>query len=406
MLLYWIWFAQLNKLSTVQKNLLLQHFHDPEEIYHCRAATLAKLDGVTEAMCHGLEDKDLTAAESILQQCDELGIGIVTQQDDTYPARLKNTYDPPIVLYFKGTLPQWDAQPVIAIVGTRKATPYGLTVAGRFGKQIAASGALVISGAASGVDAYAMQGALQADKPVVGVLGCGVDQVYPKSNKELFSNVLQNGCLLSEYPPKSQAMSWHFPERNRIVTGISNGVLVVEAPEKSGAMISARHAIEQGRDVFAVPGNVDVPTCAGSNALLQDRAIPALSGWDVVKEYAQLWPDVVKRQNVEYHTPQEQLQKVAQTVRFSADLQNGEERFRKKDIDKDKESTYSVLNEQLPPLSKEEKAVLSLIGKEPIGVDEVIAGTDMTPGTVKAILTKLTIKRLTVNHPGGRVSLK
>ena len=406
MLLYWIWFAQLNKLSTAQKNLLLQHFHDPEEIYHCRLSALSKLEGVTEAMCNALEDKDLTAAEKILQQCDELGIGIVTQQDETYPARLKNTYDPPIILYFKGTLPQWDAQPVIAIVGTRKATPYGLTVAGRFGKQIAASGALVVSGAAFGIDTYAMQGALQAGKQVVGVLGCGVDQVYPKSNKELFNDILQKGCLLSEYPPKSQAMSWHFPERNRIVTGISNGVLVVEAPEKSGAMISARHAIEQGRDVFAVPGNVDVPSCAGSNALLQDRAIPALSGWDVVKEYAQHWPDVVKRQNVEYHTPQEQMQKVAQTVCLPANIQNTEENSRKKGIDKDRESTYSVLNEQLPPLCDDEKAVLSLIGKEPIGVDEVIAGTDMTPGAVKAILTKLAIKRLTVGHPGGRISLK
>lgn len=401
MLLYWIWFAQLNKIPALLKQAMLRQFHDPEEIYHSEAASLAAVQGMTETAMQALEDKDLAPAQKILEECEQKGIGVLTLHDRAYPNRLRNTADAPVLLYFKGKLPDWDAQPVIGIVGTRKASSYGLSTAGRFGKQIAACGALVISGGASGIDAMAMKGALEAGRPVVAVLGSGVDVVFPSENRFLFSQVTEEGCLLSEYPPRTKAFGWHFPERNRIITGISNGLLVVEAPEKSGAMISARWALDQGREVFAVPGNVDVASCAGSNALLQDRAMPALSGWDVVKDYADLWPDVVQKRTAEFvGAPSTNVAQRPLKLQYPGGEAD------KKDIDKEEKSTYSVLNSKKTTLSEPEQAVFALITREPIAVDELIAQAQMSAGAVKAILTRLTIKGLTVNLPGGRVSLK
>lgn len=401
MLLYWIWFAQLNKIPVLLKQAMLRHFHDPEEIYHSEEASLAAVQGMTETAIQALEDKDLVPAQKILEECEQKGIGILTLHDRSYPNRLRNTADAPVVLYFKGKLPDWNAQPVIGIVGTRKASSYGMSTAARFGKQIAACGALVISGGASGIDTMAMKGALEAGKPVAAVLGCGVDVVFPSENRFLFDQVTEEGCLLSEYPPRTKALGWHFPERNRIITGISNGLLVVEAPEKSGAMISARWALDQGREVFAVPGNVDVASCAGSNALLQDRAMPALSGWDVVKDYAVLWPDVVQKRTTEFvGAPSTNVAQRPMKLQYPGSEAD------KKAIDKEEKSTYSVLNSKKAALSEQEQTVFALIGQEPIAIDELIARTKMSAGAVKAILTRLTIKGLTVNLPGGRVSLK
>ena len=405
MLLYWVWYAGLSGISLAQKLALLQHFRDPEEIFHAEAVRLRQIPGVSVQILTALENKSLSAAEAVLADCAEKGVGILTLGEESYPDRLRNTYDPPLVLYFKGTLPNWEEVPVIGIVGTRKASTYGLNTALRFGKQIAACGALVVSGGASGIDTMAMEGALEAGRQVVGVLGCGVDVVYPKTNKLLFSRVVKNGCLLSEYPPKTQPAPWRFPERNRIISGLSNGLLVVEAPQKSGALITANRALEQGRDVFAVPGNIDVPSCAGSNGLLQEWAIAALSGWDVVKEYAVLYPGRLTRQELPVLTGEAELQ-VAENQTVPEIFAKSNVENDKKSIDKDEKSTYSVLDKQLPALSEAERAVLTFIQKTPVGVDEVIAQAELPAGVVKSILTKLALKGLAVNHPGGRVSRK
>ena len=401
MLLYWIWFAQLNKIPVLLKQAMLRRFHDPEEIYHSEEAVLASVEGMTQAAMQALEDKDLAPAQKILLECEQKGIGILTLHDRTYPNQLRNTADAPVVLYYKGKLPDWDAQPVIGIVGTRKASAYGMSTAAVFGKQIAACGALVVSGGAAGIDTMAMKGALEAGKPVVAVLGCGVDVVFPSQNRFLFQQVTEDGCLLSEYPPRTKGLAWHFPERNRIITGISNGLLVVEAPERSGALISAKWALDQGREVFAVPGNVGVDSCAGSNALLQDRALPALSGWDVVKEYRELWPDVVQQQTVRYEG-KSQIRVAQQPLPLPSERNMVD----KKAIDKEDKSTYSVLNNKRTALSETEQTVLALIGQTPVAVDNLIDLTQMSASAVKAVLTRLTIKGLTVNLPGGRVSLK
>lgn len=394
MLIYWIWFAELKKLNIQQKQWLLEHFRDPEDIYHASEEALEAIEGMTPEILSALEDKSLEDAQHIVKDCAAKGIGILAFGDTCYPARLRNTFDAPVVLYYRGILPDWEARPVLGIVGTRKATPYGVNTARRFGRQIAACGALVVSGGAFGIDTMAMQGALEAGCPVVGVLGCGVDVVYPKSNGQFFAQVAEKGCLLSEYPPQTQPAPWQFPARNRIISGMSNGILVIEAPEKSGALNTAHHAMDQGRDVFVVPGNVDVPSCAGSNALLQEQAMTALSGWDVVKEYEAFYPGKVQKKDPPA---------VAQEIPIPGERDEQKQKADKKSIDKEENTTYSVVNNPLPALSEAEQAVLALIDREGSLMDEVIAQADLPAGTVKSILTKLTLKKLIVNRPGGRV---
>lgn len=406
MLVYWIWLAELLHVSAAQKYQLLQYFSDPEEIYFSEEKAFLEVEGITEKTLEVLADKNLETAHKILQECTEKGIGILTLADGQYPQKLKHIYDPPVVLYYKGKLPDWEKQPTIGVVGTRKATPYGLQTAMRLSNQIAQCGGLVVSGGAFGGDTMALQGALRAEKPVVGVLGCGVDVVYPKSNRNLFDQIIEDGCLLSEYPPKTPPNGWHFPIRNRIISGISDGVLVVEAPESSGALITARSAWDQGRDVFVVPGNIDVPTCVGSNGLLQQGAIAVLSGWDVLKEYEASYPNAVHKQTAPVLVQEIPVQKVAQKPLLPKESETFIPPVAKKSIDNGEISTYSGLGKKVVALSPEEQVVAAQLTQQPQLVDDVLAACDMPSGTVLSILTKLTLKGMVKNHPGRRVSLK
>jgi len=406
MLLYWIWFSELKNLSLQQKHKLLSHFHDPEEMYHTADVVFERLQ-LPESQRQALRDRNLQKAEIILKSCTEKGIRILPVADSAYPERLRNTSDAPIILYYKGVLPNWDSVPLIGIVGTRKATAYGLQVAHQMGGQIAAAGGLVVSGGAAGIDTSAMQGAMDAGAPVVGVLGCGVDVVYPRSNQKLFRAIVEKGCLLSEYPPGIEAISWHFPARNRMISGLSNGVLVVEAPEKSGALITARYALEQGRDVFVVPGNINTPACAGSNALLQDGAIPVMSGWDVLREYAFLYPGKLRKNtSTDLYTGEHRTAKVAQKTVTLRENEAETEKVGKKPIDNQEISTYSEINNNNPALNETERAVLAQLTRDPQEPAELIAKLDMPSGKVLSTLTMLTVKGLVRKHPGGRISLK
>ena len=394
---YWIWFAELKGLRLPAKRQLLETFHDPESIYLAEAKT------VPAQMADALAQKDLTRARAIHRQCMQENIRILTYGDGEYPERLRNTEDPPMVLYCRGELPDWNAQPVIGVVGTRKASPYGLRTAHLISAQIAACGGLVVSGAAGGIDASAMKGALDAGRPTVGVLGCGVDIVYPASNRKLFHAVEKSGCLISEYPPGHRPYPWNFLERNRIISGVSEGVLVVEAPEKSGALNTARHAFDQGRDLYVVPGNLGVDTCLGSNALLQEGAFAALSGWDVVKHYAFLYPGVVANRPVS----------LTETAAWEAETgilpEKGEDKKPRSSqivIDNEDKSTYSVINKQPASLSGQENAVFALLSDTPQLTDSILDASDLPSGTVQSILTRLAIKGLVTQYPDGRVCKK
>ena len=415
MLIHWLWLSMRPAVSDRVRAELLQHFQDAEDIYFADDQAFGMVDGMSEETAASLQDKDLTQAQQVLEECNRKHISILTYRDAAYPNRLRNISDPPVVLYYKGRLPDFDGLPLIAVVGTRSASSYGLTIAKRMGSQIAACGGIVVSGMAYGIDGMAMRGALSAGSPVVGVLGCGVDVVYPLSNRALFADTEQCGCILSEFLPGTPPTKWNFPKRNRLLSGLSCGVLVVEAPEKSGALITAARAAEQGRDVFVVPGNIDTASCAGSNALLRDGAIAVGSGWDVLSEYEALFPDKIhrstgiSRQNA---YPDEVLLaaqegensrlKVAQKAKKVATCQPKN----KKEIDKAKNSQYSDAEAKTPALSENEAKIVSLVRQGKILVDDIIAETGMPAGAVLAVLTMLEVKGVIARLPGKRVELK
>lgn len=408
MLVHWIWLATRPSLTDRQTMSLLRRFPDAEDIFFASQDVYADVDGMTAEGAEALSDKNLSEAQTILDECIRSHIGICVYTDAMYPARLKNIADPPVVLYYRGNLAGLDTQPVIAVVGTRKASAYGMTTASRMGYQIARCGGILVSGLAEGVDGSAMKGALTAGGGIVGVLGCGVDVVYPACHRSLYLDTERNGCLISEFPPGTPPYRWNFPKRNRIISGLSNGVLVIEAPCKSGSLITARLGLDQGRDVFVVPGNIDVPTCQGSNALLRDGAIAVSAGWDVMSEYEHLYPGKVHQD----HTAPKQsiaaeelntkgykegnVLRVAQNTAFTHKKDTSEKKKEKKLVNKD--ALWSSLSEQ-------EQMLLEPLKRGEAAVDDLIAASGLPAGKVLSTLTMLQIRGIVRLLPGKRITL-
>lgn len=418
MLLHWIWLAARPGVNDRMKAAVLRHFQDPEDAYYADSEAYKLVEGMTEDVADALQDKDLSEARKILETCENKNIGILTYRDAMYPNRLKNIADPPLVLYYKGKLPEFDALPVIAVVGTRSATPYGLKTAKNLGAQISRCGGLLVSGLAVGIDTMAMRGALSAGKGVVGLMGCGIDVVYPSENRSLLLDTQRYGCLLSEFPPGTPPYKWNFPKRNRILSGLSCGVVVVEAPKRSGALITASQAAEQGRDVFVIPGNVDVAACAGSNALLRDGAIAVSTGWDILSEYLALFPEVIRKDSlpaIQTLYPDEEAavraaerpaEKVAQKPRLPKKKGEAPRSADKIAIDNGAKAPY-IENKDTedPSLSGDERAILALLKAGERLVDDVIADSGLSSGVVLSTLTLLEVKGLIRRLPGRHVCL-
>lgn len=408
MQIHWLWYALLQGLNDREKAELLTRFPDAEELYFADRDRLSALEDLTPEGMAVLLDKDLAPAEKILRECIDKEISLLTYGDEAYPLALRSIADPPMVLYYRGTLPDFDAVPLIGVVGTRSASGYGLTAAKRMGFQLARCGGIVVSGGAKGIDSMAMEGALMGGGTAVGVLGCGVDVVYPLSSRALFEDVLRGGCLMSEFPPGTPPMRWNFPRRNRIISGLSCGVVVVEAPRKSGALITAALARDQGRDVFVVTGNVDVESCAGSNDLLRKGAIFAACGYDVLQEYEARFPGRIHPDNIpaELALKQDRLERrevrVAQKTEISAKKSDNKRRKEKRPIDNGAKPPYIDCKEKLPSLSENERRVLEQI-KGPRLVDDVIADAGIPAGLALAALTLLEVKGLVTRLPGKRV---
>ena len=287
---FWVWLTEQNRLGGPARQALLEHFGSPEEVYYAEPGDLLQVEGITADQAQALENKSLDRAQSILEECARKDIFLLTAQDALYPQRLKNIYDPPLLLYGKGSMPLFDEEAAVAVVGTRSCSPYGIRTAERFGFEMSKQGGLVVSGLARGIDAASQLGALRAGGLTAAVLGCGVDVVYPPENDRLYEDVAASGVLLSEYPPGAEPFGWHFPARNRILSGLCLATLVVEAPEKSGALITAATALEQGRDVFAIPGPLDAEGSVGCNRLIRDGAGLATESWDILREYQSRYP--------------------------------------------------------------------------------------------------------------------
>lgn len=418
MLVHWIWLATRPDVNDRVKVELLRHFQDPEAVFFADSESYLPVEGLTPEGKKALEDKDLRPAERILRQCDEKGLHILTYQDAAYPGRLRNIADPPLVFYYKGRLPDFDGSPLIGVVGTRSASSYGMNAAKRMGYQIAKCGGIVVSGMASGIDGMAMQGALTAGTSVVGILGCGADRVYPPSNRGLFRDTERYGCIMSEFPPGTPPAKWNFPKRNRIISGVSCGVLVVEAPSRSGALITANQALDQGRDVFVVPGNIGVESCVGSNRLLREGAIAVSSGWDILSEYEALYPDKIRKSDAPARqtASPEELQraaeaenknaKVAKEPRILGKKQAPKQKIDKKVIDKAESSLYSDFNDKKISLTPEEQSIVSALEAGERLVDDVIAEMGLPAGRILATLTLLEVKGVIRRLPGKRICLQ
>lgn len=376
---YWVWLSARPGLSSRAVSSLLRQFEDPMAVYF--AASYDDIPELTSRERGALADKDLRETERILRVCEEKNIRIMTIQDADYPVRLKELGDAPAVLYLRGKLPYLDESPTIALVGTRKASPYGIKAATTLGYQLASGGAVVVTGMALGADAAAARGTLMGKGRCVGVLGCAIDVDYPPQNASLIADVAATGCILSETPPGVEGMN--FPRRNRIMSGLSSGVCIVEAPDKSGALITASLALEQGRDVFAVPGNIDNPNCAGSNALLREGARFVRSGADILEEYTGLYD--VKTAPAGEREPYEAP---------------------KTKIDKVETIAYIDVESRLKGCSEDQKTLLRLLGSGEKHVDELIAASGQSAAKVAAELTLLSIRGLVRALPGRRYSIK
>ena len=394
MLRLWIWLATRPGLEDRQKLALLKHFRTPEEIY--AADDYRCVAEVSEKHWESLRDRDLSEAEKILDRCQRTGIKLLTYSDSAYPQRLRQISDAPVLLYYKGRLPSFDQLPVIGVVGTRKASFYGQKAARQLGGEIAACGGLVVSGMAEGIDAQATEGALQAGKAVVGVLGSGVDRIYPAANRKLFYAVEQQGCLISEFPPGTTPQRWTFPKRNRLISGLSCGVVVVEAPEKSGALITASRAVEQNRDVFVVPGHLDEPNCAGSNALMRQGAIVVTCGWDVVGEYEQLFPNVIEKRDFSPVKMPETEEKPSVAAPKP-----------EKNVGPAKTAEPAVDIKKLTAnLTADQQKLLELLETGEQLVDDLVLQTGLSSAAVLSAITMMEIRGIVKSLPGRRVAIQ
>ncbi len=387
MLSHWVWLST-REVGNQMKLALLEHFGDPESIYYADREEYALVEGMKKHYFATLEDKSLTEVNEILGNTERLGIRILTLHDAIYPQRLRNIYDPPVLLYYKGMLPQFDDEAVIAVVGTRDATPYGIQATEKLSYGMAQQGALIVSGLARGIDSAAHRAALRAGGKTTAVLGSGIDVIYPAENRYLYEDVAASGALISEYPPGTPPAGKHFPQRNRIISGLSVAILVTEAPEKSGALITAAAALDQGREVFAVPGQIDAPMSVGCNRLIRDGAGLAAESWDILENFQprfahKLRPKFVKEpEDLEYHG-ESVLQGAAAEVKPEIDLAAND---------------LSLTDDQV--------LILKTLGDEPIHVDDLVESTGIPTRRVLSALTILTMEELVEEHSGKKFAAK
>jgi len=353
---YWIALKAVPGVGNVTFRRLLEKFDTPEAALSAPTASLSGVRGMTAAIIDEIRGGAWRRfAEEECRRLETSGARLVMFTSGDYPKVLFQIPDPPPFLYVKGTLPAGDV--AVAVVGSRRATSYGLMTTTKLSGELAARGVCVVSGLARGVDTAAHKGALHAGGKTIGVLGCGIDRIYPPENRALFEEMTRKGCLISEYPLGTLPLAENFPRRNRIISGLSCGVLVIEAAENSGSLITAQYALEQGRDVFAVPGNISFASSRGCNRLIKQGAKLVDCVEDIIEELP--WRE-----------------------RLSID-----------------EPLF-----QLPPRSfallPKEAAIYELLVRSPLHIDEIISQTELTAGEVSSMLLHLELKGAVTALPG------
>lgn len=271
---YWIWLSRIEGLGPIKTRQLLDRFKTPEEIWKLSKEELIKIKGIGEKIANNIVDVSYREnLEQYVEYMKKYNIGMITVFDENYPERLKHIYDAPMLLYYKGNKKLLKYSCIIGMVGCRGCSEYGKQVALSFSNELAKQGVCVISGMAKGIDSYSHIGCIQAGGKTIAVLGNGLDQIYPKENTVLYHKILETGGLiLSEYVIGTKPNKLNFPARNRIISGLSNGIIVVEAKEKSGTLNTVDFALDQGKDVFVVPGNITSNNSIGTNDLIKQGA--------------------------------------------------------------------------------------------------------------------------------------
>lgn len=336
--------------------LFLEYFGSARETWKAETIRFKEIGVSDKLVSEFSEFRNHFDFSSYFAKLSKIGVSVATVTDKNYPEKLKQTDDAPIVLYIKGELKNVD-ELSIAIVGSRKVTSYGREVAEKISSELAAAGVTIISGLALGVDGVAHRAALEVGGRTIAILGNGLDQIYPPSHRELAQKITEHGALISEYPLGHSALPMNFPYRNRIISGMSLGVVVIEGTEKSGTLLTASHAARQGREVFAVPGPITSPNAAAPNLLIKQGAKVVTNVNDILEEL---------------------------------------------DI---KHQTSSIKHRELLPETEEERLIFQLIEIEPLHVDEIIRRVELDGGLVLSTLTTMELKGI-VKNIGGNVYKK
>lgn len=281
---YWVWLSSLPGIGARRFYDLIERFETAENVFNSKESELKSYNLIGEETAKLIvRNRNIEKIDKYLKKVKDNGINIYLSNQEEYPINLKNIYDPPPVLYSIGELREADNQ-AVAIVGSRKATEYGLKTAERLAEELVQSGLTVVSGMALGIDAAAHKGALKAKGRTIAVLGSGVTHVHPKSNLNIYNEIIKDGAVVSEYPLGMTPLPGNFPARNRIISGLSLGTVIVEAGVKSGSLITADFALEQGREVFAVPGSINSPNSKGTNNLIKNGAKLVSEVSDILEE--------------------------------------------------------------------------------------------------------------------------
>lgn len=419
-LLLWLWLSIACRPGSVLPSTLLKFFGSPQKIYEAEIEDLEQVDTPFYGHEKDLMDKNLDRAKNILSYCRKNKIGIMTPEDYFYPDAFRVLPNKPIVLYYLGNFCDFDTRFCVGVVGSRTPSRYGLHAAKRISYDLCRSGAVIVSGMANGIDGAAHRAALYNGSFTVGVLGCGIDRVYPKENASLYEEVIRNGLVVTEYPPGTAPLGRNFPVRNRLISALSDAVCVIEGSEQSGALITAEDAMKQGKGLYTVPGSIFARCSAGSNFLLKVGAKPCLSAYDIIEDYRIKYPSLkgalplFGKAEEEKPKPKKKasLKKKIRGYIFSGSQRTEEEKdpvppkfdFIFIDGDAEKKEKAPLEAPALPNLSEEEREIYSSLGYEPVLVDRLVT-SERKASEVMQILTKLEIKGLVRKVPGGKYVL-
>ena len=400
---YWLWLTSRPGMTPGKVWMLLDHFVTPERIYYADQEEY-RLVPLTERQRRGLEDKGMDRPQTILADCERLGVDIMTLQDAAYPQRLRQLADPPAVLYWKGKKFLFDEEPAIAVVGTRRPSQYGERMAEKFGLELSRGGALVVSGIAEGLDTCASRGALKGGGAVVSLLAGGVDRIAGPS-RYLAQDVAAVGALISEYPPGTEHRGEHYRPRNRILSGLCLGVLAVECRSFGGTMLTVNHALEQGRDVFAVPGALDNEMSEGTNRLIQQGAKLVTSGRDMLEEYWDRFP--LKLSAAAPLPPQVARERLGEGKPVEPSPEP--EKSRAKSPQPERQEPRQPSGREVIP-RKEQKArftddelqIIAALEERSLSADEVVERTQISARYVLSALTMLQVQGAVEELPGRR----